>query len=106
MVSVSQPEFTGQQLFPYTGGTAQGQTVNSASSYVTAAAAAGSGTATVTANLYQTNQPNTTFQLYYTIETAASSPGDRRSPPTATAPAPAPSSLPASPPDHTPSTWT
>ena len=57
----------GEQLFPYTGGTAQGQTINSASSYVTVTTAGG-GTATVTVSLAQTNQPSTTFQLYYTLD--------------------------------------
>ena len=67
-MATASPEFTGEQIFPYTGGTAQGQTVNSASSYIIASSVPGSGAVTVTANLYQTNQPDTAFQLYPALD--------------------------------------
>jgi hypothetical protein len=63
MVTAFEPVFTGQQIITYTAN-AEGQTINSANSYVTAAAVANSGTVTVLVNLAQTNQPNAPFQVY------------------------------------------
>lgn len=73
MVSVNQPEFTGQQVISY-GGTAEGQTIDSASSYVAAAAVADSGSVTVLVNLAQTNQPNAPFQVYSFVDPPGAGP--------------------------------
>lgn len=61
------PVFTGQQIIPYTAN-AYGQTINSANSYVAAAAVAGSGTVTVLVKLAQTNQPSSPFQVYSLVD--------------------------------------
>jgi hypothetical protein len=70
MVTVLQPVFTGQQIITYAAN-AEGQTINSANSYVTAAAVAESGTVTVLVNLAQTNQPNAPFQVYSFVDPQA-----------------------------------
>jgi hypothetical protein len=67
MTTPASPAFTGQQVIPYTGN-AEGQTINSADSYVGAAAVAGSGAVTVLVNLAQTNQPNAPFQVEYFVD--------------------------------------
>lgn len=72
MATVS-PAFTGQQIIPYTADV-QGQTINSADSYVAAAAVAGSGAVTVLVNLAQTNQPNAPFQVYSFVDPPGSGP--------------------------------
>jgi hypothetical protein len=73
MVTVLQPVFTGQQIITYAAN-AEGQTINSANSYVTAAAVAESGTVTVLVNLAQTNQPNAPFQVYSFVDPPGAGP--------------------------------
>ena len=67
MVTASLPVFTGQQIIPYTV-YAQGQTINSANSYVAAVAVPGSGAVTVLVNLAQTNHPSAPFQVYSFVD--------------------------------------
>lgn len=73
MTTPTPPVFTGQQVIPYTGN-AEGQTINSADSYVAAAAVAGSGAVTVLVNLAQTNQPNAPFQVYSFVDPPGAGP--------------------------------
>jgi hypothetical protein len=73
MVTAFEPVFTGQQIITYTAN-AEGQTINSANSYVTAAAVANSGTVTVLVNLAQTNQPNAPFQVYSFVDPPGAGP--------------------------------
>ena len=72
-MATAPPVFTGQQVIAYMGNN-EGQTINSAESYVIAAAVAGSGSVTVQVNLAQTNMPSAPIQVYSFVDPPGSGP--------------------------------